>query len=93
MNFVQIFIFLKISFLSRSRTRSRLGCYQSRLGKPRFRNDRDPESILFSTTYFDEISIFGLSKDQTFKIRCTLMNPEPILILVTHLVEFKISEF
>jgi hypothetical protein len=45
MIFVQNFIFLKISLLSRSRTRSRLGCYQSRLGKPRFRNDRDPESI------------------------------------------------
>ncbi len=23
---------------------------------------------IFSTTYFDEISIFGLSKDQTFRI-------------------------
>ncbi len=38
---------------------------------------------LFSTTYFDEIIIFELSKDQTFRIRCTLMNPEQILILVT----------
>jgi hypothetical protein len=38
MVFVQFFIYLKISFLSRSRTRSRLG-------KPRFQNDRDPESI------------------------------------------------
>ncbi len=41
---------------------------------------------LFSTTYFDEIIIFELSKDQTFRIRCTLMNPEQILILVTHLL-------
>ncbi len=40
---------------------------------------------LFSTTYFDEISIFVLSKDQTFRKRCTLMNPEQFLILVTHL--------
>ncbi len=40
---------------------------------------------LFSTIYFDEIIIFELSKDQTFRIRCTLMNPEQILILVTHL--------
>jgi hypothetical protein len=31
---------------------------------------------LFSTTYFDEIIIFELSKDQTFRTRCTLMNPE-----------------
>ncbi len=42
--------------------------------------------IFFSTTYFGEIIIFELSKDQTFRIRCTLMNPEQILILVTHLL-------
>ncbi len=42
---------------------------------------------VFSTTYFDEIIIFELSKDQTFRIRCTLMNPEQILILVTHLLK------
>ncbi len=41
---------------------------------------------LFSTTYFGEIIIFVVSKDQTFKIRSTLMNPEQFLILVTHLV-------
>jgi hypothetical protein len=40
---------------------------------------------LFSFTDFDKISIFGLSKDHTFRIRCTLMNPEQFLILVTHL--------
>jgi hypothetical protein len=44
---------------------------------------------LFSTTYFDEIIIFELSKDQTFRIRCTLMNPKQILILVTHLLLVK----
>jgi hypothetical protein len=49
MVFVQFFIFLKISFLSRSRTRSRLGSFKSRLGKPRFQNDRDPESIVLDT--------------------------------------------
>ncbi len=42
---------------------------------------------LFSTTYFDEIIIFELSMDQTFRIRCTLMNPEQISILVTHLLK------
>jgi hypothetical protein len=41
---------------------------------------------LFSTTYFGENIIFGLSKDQTFRIRCTLMNPAKFLILVTHLM-------
>jgi hypothetical protein len=41
---------------------------------------------LFSTTYFGEMIIFVVSKDQTFRIRCTLMNPEQFLILVTHLV-------
>jgi hypothetical protein len=41
---------------------------------------------LFSTTYFDENIIFVLSKDQTFRIRCTLMNPAQFLILVTHLL-------
>jgi hypothetical protein len=42
---------------------------------------------LFSTTYFGEIIIFELSKDQTFRIRCTLMNPEQFLILVTYLLK------
>jgi hypothetical protein len=46
---------------------------------------------LFSTTYFDEIIIFELSKDQTFKIRFTFGNPEQFLILVIHLVTRKIS--
>jgi hypothetical protein len=40
---------------------------------------------LFSVTYFGENIIFGLSKDQTFRIRCTLMNLEQFFILVTHL--------
>ncbi len=44
---------------------------------------------LFSTTYFGENIIFGLSKDQTFRIRCTLMNPAKFLILVTH--QFKVN--
>ncbi len=35
----------------------------------------------FSSVYFDEIIIFGLSKDQTFRIRSTFMNPEQFLIL------------
>ncbi len=41
---------------------------------------------LFSTTYFGEIIIFVVSKDHTFRIRCTLMNPEQFLILVTYLL-------
>ncbi len=41
---------------------------------------------LFSTTYFGEIIIFVVSKDQTFRIRCTLMNPEQFLILVPYLI-------
>jgi hypothetical protein len=31
---------------------------------------------LFSTTYFGENIIFGLSKDQTFRIRCTPISHE-----------------
>ncbi len=46
---------------------------------------------LFSTTYFGEIIIFVVSKDQTFRIRCTLMNPEQFLILVTHLIKTNLS--
>jgi hypothetical protein len=42
--------------------------------------------IFLVTTYFGEIIIFVVSKDQTFRIRCTLVNPEQFLILVTHLV-------
>ncbi len=41
--------------------------------------------VFFSTTYFGENIVFELSKDQTFTIRCTLMNPAKFLILVTHL--------
>jgi hypothetical protein len=41
---------------------------------------------LFSTTYFGENIIFRLSKNKTFRIRCTLMNPAKFLILVTHLL-------
>ncbi len=44
----------------------------------------------FSTTDFDENIIFVLSKDQTFRIRCTLMNPTQFLILVTHLTIYNI---
>ncbi len=44
---------------------------------------------IFRTTYFDEISIFGLSKDQTFRIWSTFMNPEQFLILVLYLMLFK----
>jgi hypothetical protein len=44
---------------------------------------------LFSTTYFGEIIIFVVSKDQTFRIRCTLMNPEQFLILVPYLLLYK----
>jgi hypothetical protein len=40
----------------------------------------------FSSAYFGEIVIFGLSKDQTFRIRFTFMNPEQFPILVTHLL-------
>ncbi len=63
MIFVQIFIFLKISLLSRSRTISRLGCYQSRLGKPRFQNDRDPESIGFIKLYAEDTALVYGEKD------------------------------
>ncbi len=41
---------------------------------------------LFSTTYFGEIIIFVISKHQAFRIRCTLMNSQQFLILVTHLL-------
>ncbi len=41
---------------------------------------------IFSSTYFDEISIFGLSKDQTFRIWSTFMNLEQFLILVPYLI-------
>ncbi len=41
---------------------------------------------IFRTTYFDEISIFWLSKDQTFRIWSTFMNPEQFLILVPYLI-------
>jgi hypothetical protein len=40
---------------------------------------------LLSSVYFGENIIFELSKDQTFRIQCTLMNLVQILILVTHL--------
>jgi hypothetical protein len=43
---------------------------------------------IFSTTYFDEIIIFELSKDQTFRIWSTFMNPEQFLILVLYLMVF-----
>ncbi len=41
---------------------------------------------IFSSTYFDEIIIFELSKDQTFRIWSTFMNPEQFLILVLYLL-------
>jgi hypothetical protein len=40
----------------------------------------------FSSAYFDEIIIFGLSKDKTFRTWSIFMNPEQFLILVTHLL-------
>ncbi len=46
---------------------------------------------IFSSTYFDKISIFGLSKDQTFRIWSTFMNPEQFLILVPYLLINKIQ--
>jgi hypothetical protein len=48
---------------------------------------------LFSTTYFGEIIIFVVSKNQTFRIRCTLMNPGQILILVPYLILFDFRLF
>jgi hypothetical protein len=45
---------------------------------------------LFSTTYFGEIIIFVVSKDQTFRIRCNLLNPEQFLILAPYLVKLLI---
>jgi hypothetical protein len=41
--------------------------------------------FFFSSTDCDEISIFGLNKDQTFRIWSPFMDPEQILILVTYL--------
>jgi hypothetical protein len=41
--------------------------------------------VFLSTTYFGEINIFGLSKDQTLRIWSTFMNPEQFLLLVTYL--------
>jgi hypothetical protein len=38
------------------------------------------------STYFDENITFVLSKDQSFRIQCTLMNPAQFFILVTYLV-------
>jgi hypothetical protein len=40
---------------------------------------------LFSNTYFGEIIIFELSKDQAFRIWSAFENPDQFLILVTHL--------
>jgi hypothetical protein len=40
---------------------------------------------IFSSTYFDEISIFELSKDPATRNWSTLMNPEQFLILVPYL--------
>ncbi len=40
---------------------------------------------IFSSTYFHEISIFGLSKDPATRNWSTLMNPEQFLILVPYL--------
>ncbi len=37
-----------------------------------------------SFAYFGEIIIFGLSKDQAFRIWSTFMNTKQFLILVTH---------
>ncbi len=48
---------------------------------------------LFSTTYFGQIIIFVVSKDQTFRIRCTLMNPEQFLILVPYLILYGNANF
>ncbi len=48
---------------------------------------------LFSTTYFGKIIIFVVSKDQTFRIRCTLMNPEQFLILVPYLITVHLKKF
>jgi hypothetical protein len=48
---------------------------------------------LFSTTYFGEIIIFVVSKDQTFRIRCTLMNPEQFLILVPYLLLLTVHDW
>jgi hypothetical protein len=42
--------------------------------------------VLFSSTDFDEIIFFRLSKDQTLKIKSTFGNPEQFLILVTPLL-------
>jgi hypothetical protein len=47
---------------------------------------------IFSTSYFDQISIFGLSKDQTFRIWSTFMNPEQFLILVPYLLLVQIQK-
>jgi hypothetical protein len=41
---------------------------------------------IFSSTYFGEISIFGLSKDPATRNWSTLMNPEQFLILVLYLL-------
>ncbi len=43
--------------------------------------------VFFSSTYFGEISIFGLSNDPATRNWSTLMNPEQFLILVTYLIE------
>ncbi len=48
---------------------------------------------IFSSSYFGEISIFGFSKDQTFRIWSTFMNPEQFLILVPYLLSKSFARF
>ncbi len=44
---------------------------------------------IFSSTYFDEISIFEHSKVHAFRIWSTFMNPEQFLILVPYLLRLQ----
>ncbi len=48
---------------------------------------------IFSSTYFGEISIFGLSKNPATRNWTTLMNPEQFLILVPYLIVVSIVLF
>jgi hypothetical protein len=44
------------------------------------------------STDLDEIDIFGLSNDQTFRICATFLDPAKFSILVIHLIKLKISK-
>ncbi len=71
--------------LSRSRTRSHLGCYQSRLGKPRFWNDRDPESIVLKVLLYYTFRGRGGHRFVTFYMCIFTHNVRCIISIFFHI--------